>query len=135
MTTYASFCSNLETLSVTGVTRAFAAPVAKLDTAELPALFPILVSGDSAVAIQGGSAYTRTRRMNLCLAIMAVGDSNVAQDYATAKTLMDNLDAALKTLDATLNYRLSWTLRVGVQTVGGVDYRAILVEVTGQEVD
>ena len=135
MTTYASFVTALTGMTVSGMKNMYATPISKADTAQLPCLFPMTLLGESRMAIQGGSAHHNVRTVPLVVLMNPVGASNLAQDFSATQTMLDALDAALKTLESTANYDLAWAADVGVFDLAGQPFRAISLEVTMGEVD
>jgi hypothetical protein len=52
--TYAEYVATLTALTVTGVTKRYSAPPSQLSTAQLPAMWARLPSGETAIASMGG---------------------------------------------------------------------------------
>ncbi len=128
MTTYAGFVSDLVDMSVTGQT-SLSAPPASI-TGKTPVRWPMPPSGDALAITMGGDGYQRTMRVELRVAVQALGQGTLDGAYASALTAMDNLDAALQTLNQTAAYGLSWTITMGMVEVGDTQYYGLTCAVT-----
>jgi hypothetical protein len=128
--TYVEYVATLAGLTVPGVVKAYSAPPSQLSTAQLPAMWPRLPSGERAVVTLGNGVGLTTRTLDLVLAVEAAGQGTQPTNYSRALTLIDALDAALEAAaeDGTLD---EWALRVDVEQIGDVLYWAIVATVTG----
>lgn len=131
--TFAEFAADLTGMQVTGVQRVFTTPPEVLNSAQLPALFPMLPAGDQAPLTFGQSEYGGSRTLDLWVPIRASGAGTLASYYPAMTAMMDSLDAALRALDATVAYRLTWRLQAALLEVAGHEYRGIVVTTTAEE--
>jgi len=128
VTTYAGFVADLVAMSVTGQT-SLAAPPASI-TGKPPVRWPMLPSGEGVPLVQGGSANERVVRVELDVALEAVGQSTMPTNYAAVQAAIDNLEAALKTLNQTKPYGVQWAVTGTILAVGGIPYWGLTCLVT-----
>jgi len=133
MRTFAEFAADLCGMTVTGVQRVYSAPPESLNSANLPALFPMLPEGDLAPLTFGAAEYSGRRTLELWIPVKAAAQGTLAEAYVGLTALMDNLDAALRTLNDAVPYRLTWSVRASLLTVAGTDYRGAVVTATAEE--
>lgn len=132
MTTYTAFVAALVNMSVTGQTSLSAPPESV--TGKVPARWPMPPSGDAAMLVMGGDGYTRTMRVELRVAVQAVGQSTTGAEYTNTLTAMDNLEAALQTLNDTAAYQMGWTFTMTMVEVGGMSYYGLTCLVTAVDI-
>lgn len=133
MTTYVEYVDGLEALVVAGVTRRYTSgPPLSLNTADLPAQWVQLPTGDSGASIFGDPAGSRwpTFSADLIIAIEAVGQSTGGTNFDATVVLMEALRARLELTDLTES-PLSWTMRQAIVTVAGQDFWAIVCSISG----
>lgn len=128
MTTYAGFVGDLVDMSVTGQT-SLSAPPASI-TGKTPVRWPMPPSGDAVAITMGGDGYQRTMRVTLNVAVDAVGQSTASAEFSDTLTAIDNLETALQTLNQTAAYALSWTITMGIVTVGEINYYGLTCAVS-----
>ena len=128
MTTYTDFVGDLVDMSVTGQT-SLSAPPASI-TGKTPVRWPMPPGGEAAAITMGGDGYQRTMRVTLNVAVEAVGQSTASAEFADTLTAIDNLETALQTLNQTAAYGLSWTITMGIVTVGEIPYYGLTCLVT-----
>ena len=133
MRTFAALASDLTGMNVTGIKRVFPAPPESLNTADLPAMWPMLPEGEQAPLTFGASEYGGSRSLELWVAIQPAAQSTMRRTYEAMTTLLDALDGALRALDMTVPYRLTWAIRGSLLTVAGTDYRGAVVTATAEE--
>ena len=132
-TTNAAFVTAVQAWSVTGVTRHFDEPPQSLKTADLPAAWPMLPSGE-----MGGYVTTcddgksKTRNINFIIAIEPAGQGTNATNYAQIAGLMDALETVLDA-DSTFVYPLEYTITSGPVLVAGNTYWAITASINGRD--
>ncbi|MDD3983825.1 MAG: hypothetical protein PHU54_07785 [Candidatus Omnitrophica bacterium] len=131
MTTYAGFVGDLVDMSVTGQT-SLSAPPASI-TGKTPVRWPMLPSGEGVPVLMGGETDEHVMRVEIQVAMEAVGQNTMPTNYAAVQTGIDNLEAALKTLDQTSAYGLRWTITGAILAVGGVPYWGLTCLVTATE--
>jgi hypothetical protein len=133
MRTFAEFAGDLTGMSVTGIKRVYTAPPESLSTANLPALFPMLPEGEQAPLTFGASEYGGSRSLELWVPIKPSAQGTLADAYAAMTAMMDALDTALRALDVTVPYRLTWAIRGSLLTIADIDYRGAVVTATAEE--
>ena len=133
MPTFAEFAGDLTGMTVTGVKRVFSSPPEALNSVQLPALFPMLPAGDQAPLTFGHGEYGGSRTLELWVPVKPSASSTLASCYPAMMAMMDSLDAALRALDATVAYRLTWRLQAALLEVAGHEYRGIVVTTTAEE--
>jgi hypothetical protein len=111
-TTFAAFVAGLTGLTVSGVRRKYGAPPDQpLKTAELPALYPSLPTGQGVLATLAGNVELTNVVCDLNIAIQPTTQRTNAVNFAAALTMMDALNDALETQTLALGLD-SWSLRV-----------------------
>jgi len=128
VTTYTALVADLVAMTITGQT-SLAAPPASI-TGKTPVRWPMPPSGDSTLAAMGGTDYDRVMRVTLNVAVEAVGQSTASAEFTDTVTALDNLESALQTLNQTAAYGLSWTITMGIVTVGDINYYGLTCAVT-----
>jgi hypothetical protein len=129
--TNAAWVAAVQALTVTGVTRHYDEPPGSLDTADLPAAFPTLMTAglpgfEVSCRLQNKS---RTIGFIVCLEPFAQGTN--AQNYALLATMLDNLETAFDGLSdahTDISNFVDYTMNAGVYTVAGTDYWSIVCE-------
>lgn len=132
MTTFTSYVTALSGLTVSGVTRKYTSPPQSINTADLPAQWPLLPSGDAAPLVFGGyGSPAGTYRCDLVIATEAVGQNVNSVNFAGVLTLMDALTTALKAMTRPVAGAFTWTIRQAIVTVAGNDYWALICSCEG----
>lgn len=135
MTTYSAFVTALTGLTITGVTRRYTQPPASLNTADLPAQYPMLPSGDERPITmgQGGmpGAGQETQRIDLIIAYEPVAQNTNVNNFSGLLTLMDNARTAIKAMSRPTRGALSWSMRMGIATLAGVEYWVLVITFEG----
>jgi len=131
ITTYSSFTSGLAALSVTGVERKYTHPPTALSTADLPAMWPGLPSGDEPhMTFQAGGGWPQLT-CDLIIAVEPVGQNTQSVNYSNMITAMDNLSTALRGASIGRS-TLTWNITGNVQiAVAGTTYWAVIATVSG----
>jgi hypothetical protein len=131
-TTYTNFVTNLGNLSITSVKRAFDEPPQSLNTADLPALWVELPTGEEdPFTMQAHGGYP-TFRGNLVVAVEAAGQSRQPERWSDCLTMMDNVATALRAAVKTVvRGQLSWSIALETITVAENDYWSIVATVEG----
>jgi hypothetical protein len=128
-TTFAAFTAALAGLTVTGVTRQFANPPASISTADLPALWPGLPSGNEPVMTFQTPGGFPALRCDLIAALEPVGQNTQAANYTATIAMMDNLSTALRGTQIGRG-PMTWTITANVQiNVAGTAYWAVIATV------
>jgi len=130
--TYTEYVATLAGLTVTGVVKAYSAPPTQLSTAQLPAQWARLPSGETTISTMTGAAGLPSLTCDLVIAVEVIGQNTQPANYAKALAIIDALHAALA--DEALGCVLdSWQMRVDVDQVGDTAYWVIVATVTGSE--
>lgn len=128
MTTLASFYSSLQALSVTGVTDLDNPPtINDLGTANLPVKWVDSIGFDAEPLRAKGVGGLRTLRARLVVVTDAAGQDRHAARWTAARTMLDTLDTALKTLSGTY-YRLVYSMDVDPRFWDG--WFAVVADIT-----
>jgi len=113
-----------------GVQRVFDAPPDALNTADLPAMWPQLPSADDA-ALTFAGGYWPTWRVEVVVALDAVGQSTQAQIFSSAVDMLDTWMTTLETIDAAAS-RLALSMRVSVVEVAGTAFWAVVCDIEAE---
>ena len=130
--TYTEYAAMLSGLDVTGVVKAYTAPPTQLSTAQLPAMWPRLPSGETTIATMTGAAGLPSLACDLVIAVNAYGQGMQPVNYAAALTIIDALQTTLTT-EALDNVVDSWQMRLDAEQIGDTAYWVIVATVTGSE--
>lgn len=130
--TYTEYVATLAGLSITGVVKAYSSPPTQLSTAQLPAQWPRLPSGETAVASLGGEMGLPSFTCDLVVSIEVIGQNTQPANYAKCLAVIDAMQTALTTeaLDGVVD---TWTLRMDGEQIGDTAYWVIVATVTGSE--
>lgn len=131
--TVTAFYGALAGLTVTGVTRAYGFEPNGLSTADLPALWVRLPNSGLAIDSAFASAdndTSKTRTAEMVVAIEAAGQETSSANTTAVLTMIDNMETALDTWDATMPGYVDYDITSGEVTVGGVPYWALIANVT-----
>jgi hypothetical protein len=131
ITTYSSFTTALAALSVTGVERRYTYPPTALSTADLPAQWPGLPSGNEPMLTFQTNGGWPEMTCDLIIAVEPVGQNTQSANYNSMITAIDNLSTALR--GASIGRGpLTWNITGNVQiAVAGTTYWAVIATVTG----
>lgn len=132
ITSYETFVDSLAALTVTGVTRKFTEPPNSIGSADLPAMWPGLPSGEeTAMTFQTAGGWP-TLTCDLIIAVEAVAQDTQSANFAATITIMDNLSSALR-LASIGRAALTWTITANALVqVAGVTYWAVIATVNGK---
>jgi len=132
MTTIANFVTNLGDITISGVTSKLDAPPASLKTADLPAQWVQLPSGERAPAtFQSHGKLWDVLRAQLIVAYEAVGQSTQAANWSATITMMDSVkDAIAASGQTVVKGKVEWIVRQGSVLVNETSYWAVIAEVT-----
>ncbi len=129
--TYAAYTAQLAGLTVGGVVKRFAQAPAQLSTAQLPAMWPRLPSGDAQVATLDGDSGLDVLTCELVVAVEVMGQGTQVSNWNKAIAVVDGLHAALKA-EAERNHIVErWAVRVDADQIGDAAYWLIVARVTG----
>jgi hypothetical protein len=130
ITTYTAYVAALATATVTGVTRQFTAPPAKLDTADLPASWPMLPSGTEGKMTFCSQGGWPQMTVDMIYALEPVGQSTGAANFTGTLALLDNLDTALRALRVGKS-ALTWNTSLQIVQIGNTAFWAVVANITG----
>lgn len=130
--TYTDYAAMLAGLQVAGVTKRFTSPPTQLSTAQLPAQWPRLPSGETQIAALTGAAGLPTFACDLVVAVEAMQQNTQPANYAKALAAIDALQTVLtaEALDGVVD---SWQMRLDGEQIGDTAYWVIVATVTGSE--
>lgn len=135
ITTYASFVAAIAVLDVSGVERQYTHPPLALNTADLPASWVQLPSGKEdrlTLVYEGGWP---TFLVQFVVALEAVAQDRQSANFTTAVAMMDTISDALRALGPIEICRgglVTWTMKVAITTVAGIDFWAVVVDIEGR---
>ncbi len=109
--TVATFAANLLAMSVTGITRTYSNPPQQLNAVDLPVLYPRVPESSNGAITFGSQAGLDTVRIELVAVVQPYFVDTNAANFTTAKTVIDNLVAALKAEAIANNQIDSWEIR------------------------
>jgi hypothetical protein len=130
--TYTEYVATLAGLTVTGVVKAYSAPPTQLSTAQLPAQWARLPSGETTVASMGGQMGLPSFTCDLVIAVEAMGQNTQPANYARALAIIDALQTTLAD-EALSGVVDSWQMRLDGEQIGDTAYWVIVATVTGSE--
>ena len=116
-TTYAAYVAALAAMNITGVTTEFSEPPRQLHTAQLPAQFPRLPTGENGIVAFSSATGLSSATCELVIVIEPVQQNLQSVNYALALTLLDNTETALATNAAAFGLD-GWTLEVQRSPLG-----------------
>ena len=129
MSTFTSFVAAVAGITITGVTAKTSPPV-KLDTAELPCSYPLLPTGGDTTLVFGNGSKVGGNQPNYACEMVyvfeAVGQSRQPENFSGCLTLMDSVVTASRALTRPTDGPMSYTLRLGIVSVAGNDYWAVV---------
>ena len=130
--TYTEYVAILAGLDVAGVVKTYTAPPTQLSTAQLPAQWARLPSGETAIASMGGQMGLPSLTCDLVIAVEVIGQNTQPANYAKTLGLIDALQATLadEALGGVVD---SWTLRLDAEQIGDAAYWVIVATVTGSD--
>ena len=138
MATNAAFLEAIRKITVKGVRRQYEEPPTSLNTADLPALFPLMPGGALGDKIVSCWNTNKTRRIALVLAYEPKGQGTQAQNYAAIAGHMDNLETAIDGLEksqgGTLANFIEYDIEAGFIQVGSIEYWCIVAEITARDI-
>jgi len=127
----AAFLAAIQGATVTGVTRHYDYPPESLDTADLPAAFPIWPSANFLDMPTSCVDTGKTRSIGFIVCTEASGQATSKLKYAQFAALMDNIEAALATALSTIEYFYTYDMTtLPNYPVGDNTYWAIATTVT-----
>ena len=127
--TVAAFVSALSGLSITGVTRMYAFPPESVNNADLPIAYVRLPESSNEAISLTSATGTDAVMGELVVLVRADNLSMNTTNFAAMVTLIDNINAALKTAAAASNRFDRWTIRQESALVGDAGYWAIVASV------
>ena len=137
ITTYRSFIDNLGDLSITGIVRAFDAPPASVETADLPCSFPRAVEGtEGPMTVQTAGGWPEFTG-ELVMLVEPYGQNTVPKNHSTVVDLADNFSTAIRAITPSSSKplgkgALNWTLTLSSnEVVGERQYWALIARVEG----
>ena len=133
MTTLTAFVTALGNLTVTGVIRAYDEPPTSLNDADLPSMWVQLPQSEEAALTLDGVGGWPMLKAQLVIAYQASAQGTQAANWSGTLAILDALAAALHSTAAgqLSKGKVSWSIRPGQVTVAGIDYWAVVADLTG----
>lgn len=130
--TYAAFVDYIEAVTIAGAVHSYTSgPPNALSTADLPASWCELPSGQARPAYVGGVGGNRTMRLTHVYALEPVAQNTQGVNYDAAIAALDTLHTAFAAATTGLDGPLTWSSRIGTVAVANVAYWAIITELEG----
>ena len=138
MATNAAFLAAIQAMTVTGVTRHYDQPPLSLNTADLPAAFPLMPGGALGGRTVTCIAKDKARSIDFVVCLEAVGQGTQTQNYGLLAAAMDNLETALDALGvpgggSVANF-IEYDIEAQIFAVAEQAYWAIVAQVTARDV-
>uniref|UniRef100_A0A6M3J9J6 Tail protein n=1 Tax=viral metagenome TaxID=1070528 RepID=A0A6M3J9J6_9ZZZZ len=130
--TYRSFVTAMIGLVPTGITVLSQPPATVLAT--MPIMWPMLPSGNTAPVTFQATEQSGLQAVDLYVAVESVAQNMPSANYDAVITAMDALETALRALNVTAPYALSWAMRGATISVAGTDYWGFICTVTRNSV-
>ena len=138
MPTNAAFLTAVQALEVTGVRLILNEPPEALNSADLPASFPLMPQGGLGEKVVSCFAKNKARAIRFVIAMEAVGEGTVAQNYATLAAQMDYLETALDGLEisqsGTLAPFIEYDIEAAIINVGGNDFWGVVADLRVRDI-
>lgn len=132
ITSYETFIAGLTGLTVTGISRTFTEPPTSISSADLPAMYPGLPSGEETAMTFQTSGGWPTLTCDLIVAVEAVAQDTQSANFSATVEIMDNLSSALR-LASIGRSALTWMITANVQVqIAGTTYWAVVATVNGK---
>ena len=131
MTTNVAFHTALSALSITGVKRVYAYEPDSVSTADIPAQYVALPTGDAGKSGDWAAVcddHSKTRVASLVVLVEAAGQEQTLRNFANTLVMMDRVETALDGLSVGV-FR-DYTIKAGVVEKGGAPFWAVLAEIT-----
>ena len=129
--TYAEYTATLANLTISGVTKRFSQAPSQLSTAQLPAQWPRLPSGNTQVETLNGGPGLTTIDCDLVIAVEAVSQNTQPANWTKAMGLIDAMHAAIAAESVNNHVIDKWALRLAQDQIGDTVYWLIVATVTG----
>ena len=131
MLSNAAFLTAVQAMTVTGVTKHFDNPPASLNTADLPAAFPLWPGANFLDMPTSCKNTGKTRTIGFVIAVEASGQGTYALNYGKFASLMDNLESSIDTaFTSAANFYTYEMSTIPNYPVGDNTYWSIVVTIT-----
>lgn len=127
-TTLAQLISDLDGMAVTGVVKSYGNPPQQISTAQIPLKFVAFPDTETPIISFASTGGLRAVSIELIILISPLLHNLTAANYDTSITLMDNLDAALRTNAASFGID-RWTMNMDTIQAGDANYWAIITNI------
>jgi len=133
VTTFSEFVDNLEDLDVVGVVRKFEEGPPMSEAADRPFQYVRYPQGDESAIVFGEGGGLATMQAELVICVEAIGQNTQAANFDDTVDMMDALITALRAKGRCWPGQggTTWNIRMGVDTVAGQDYWAVIALVKG----
>ena len=133
LTKFRVFVDSLEAMTVTGVSRNYTQgpPLGAPTDADIPALFVRYPTANEARTTFGTHGGWPTFRVDVVVAVKAVGQDTAPANFDATVDMMDNLSTALRTESCIVLSKMAWTIKQSIEEVAGQPYWAVVASVEG----
>lgn len=133
MTTFSTFVTGLQDLTVTGVKRVYDGPPRSLAASDLPAMWVQLPEGSDAPFTFAGEGGWPELIAEIWVTVEALELGTQPENYDATITVVDNLITALRgiTTGSISKSKLTWTIRGAYTPIGEKYYWTVIARITG----
>ena len=132
-TTFRTFVDNIEALEVAGVTRRYIEGPPASSAAATPFQYVRYPRGNQGPIVfgEGGGPPTMIAEMVIC--VEEVAQNVQSENFDNTVDMMDAVNTAIRAAGNCWpgKGKANWEIRMGVDTVAGTDYWAVITTITG----
>jgi len=135
ITTMRSFVDAVEAISITGVVRQYTqGPPTSTNDMDVPCTFVKLPNESEGPVVYQNQGLWPQMRCTLVVIVEAVAQNYQWVNFDACVDMMDNVSAAMRGLSCgtPAKSHTTWSIRQGIETVAGVEYWALFVDVEGR---
>jgi hypothetical protein len=132
-TTFRTFIDNIEALVVAGVVRQYTQGPPASVAADIPFQYVRYPSGSEGPAVFGESGGNPEMRAELVICVEAVAQNKQPENFDNTVAMMDNVNTAIRAAGNCWpgKSKCWWEIRMGIDTVAGFDYWAVITSIRG----
>jgi len=132
-TTFRTFIDNIEALDVTGVNRAYTQGPPASSAGSTPFQYVRYPQGNQGPIVFGEAGGPPTMVAELVICVEEVAQNVQAENFDDTVDMMDNVNTAIREAGNCWpgKSKASWEIRMGIDTVAGTDYWAVITTITG----
>jgi len=135
ITTAREFIDNLEAITITGIARAWTqGPPTQVNDGDLPGMFVKLPSVEEGPTVFQNQGLWPTFRATLVIIWGASAQNLQGVNFDSVVDLIDYVSTAFRSESCgnLAKSHITWSIRQGIETVAGVEYWALFVDVEAQ---